>query len=275
MNDEYKCATLYYGLRRRPGPFGTNYRVYGHGDVNPFTELEVIQAYLNDFHLPEIGIIGKSEIMAALFGILTYGVRTDKPFNMEIWNDSHLNPSTIEEEMRGIYSKFEIIYNHPNQAFLWPESPQVIFNDEGKPKKAIRGSNNEVMGKGTWHDFWRQGKQQGIEVLFISGDDNPLAIANFHFTVLEYDHVPTGILVKEGIYVHPDHQHQGIGTWVNNITNGAMESIFVLLKKKIPIYWYAECDSNNEPSRGSLEKSFRNEKILSDGNRIIFWNEYS
>lgn len=138
MNNKYENTVRYYGLRRRPGPFGTDYRVYGPGDVNPFTELEVILAYLDDFHLPEIGIIGKSEIIAALFGILTYGIRTDKPFNMKIWNDTHLNPSTIEEEMRGKYSKFEIIYNHPNQAFLWPESPQVIFNDEGKPKEAIR-----------------------------------------------------------------------------------------------------------------------------------------
>lgn len=169
--------------------------------------------------------------------------------------------------------KFEIIYSHPDQKFLFNGTPLVCVDEKGKAMSNIRYEFQKTKEHGTLSDFWRQGKQNGLEMLFIEDKKgNPLAIVNFHFKEIDYDNSPTMLLVKRSIYVHSNYQHRGIGTWMNEITDNAMQALQLLLK--IPISLYAECERNNIPSIGNASKLFGQPKTEAN-DRLLFLKNYS
>lgn len=269
----YPDVTFYESASRLPQNFGVDVRAYQPDDINPFTESDLMDAYVSNFFGKKTENIHRSEIAASLFGLLTYGVRDyNSPFPKKIWNDSHLIPP-IEETMRRMVKKFGIIYSHPDQKFLFTGTPLVCVDEKGKAMSNIRNKSQETKKPGALTDFWRQSKQNGLEMLFIEDEKgNPLAIVNFHFKEIDYDNSPTMLLVKRSIYVHPNHQHRGIGTWMNEITDNAMKALQLLLK--IPVSLYAECEPNNIPSIRNASKLFGQPKTEANG-RLLFLKNYS
>jgi len=268
----YQDVTFYESASRLSQNFGVAVRSYQPDDINPFTESDLMDAYVSDFFRKKTENIHRSEIAASLFGLLTYGARDyNSPFPKKIWNDSHLIPP-IEETMRRMVKKFGIIYSHPDQQFLFTGTPLVCVDEKGKAMPNIRNKSQETKKHGTLTDFWRQSKQNGLEMLFIEDEKgSPLAIVNFHFKEVDYDNSSTMLLVKRSIYVHPNHQHRGIGTWMNEITNNAMQALQLLLK--IPVSLYAECEPNNIPSIRNASKLFGQPKTEANG-RLLFLKNY-
>ena len=265
-------VTFYASASRLSQNFGVAVRPYQPDDINPFTESDLMDAYVSDFFRKKTENIHRSEIAAALFGLLTYGVRDcNSPFPRRIWNDSHLIPP-IEKTLIRMAEKFGIIYSHPDQKFLFTGTPLVYVDEKDKAIPNVRNKSQETKKHGTLTDFWRQSKQDGLEMLFIEDENgNPLAIVNFHFKEIGYDDNPTMLLVKRSTYVHPDHQHRGIGTWMNEITNNAMQALQLLLK--IPVSLYAECEPNNIPSIRNASKLFGQPKTEANG-RLLFLKNY-
>jgi len=265
-------VTFYASASRLSQNFGVAVRPYQPDDINPFTESDLMDAYVSDFFGKKTENIHRSEIAAALFGLLTYGVRDcNSPFPRRIWNDSHLIPP-IEKTLIRMAEKFGIIYSHPDQKFLFTGTPLVYVDEKGKAIPNVRNKSQETKKHGTLTDFWRQSKQNGLEMLFIEDENgNPLAIVNFHFKEIGYDDNPTMLLVKRSTYVHPDHQHRGIGTWMNEITDNAMQALQLLLK--IPVSLYAECEPNNIPSIKNASKLFGLPKTEANG-RLLFLKNY-
>lgn len=262
-----KNPALYYTRRPYFRNIGGDHMLY---------EGDTIEQYREDFH--KVPFVYRPQIAAATFGLLTYGVGTKlESMKPEIFNDSHLAHSSIEPVMKKWTNRFNIIYSHTEQKYLIPGTPLVFVGLDGKP--IINPYTTPPVDKkpGNLFDFWRQHRQLGMEMLFIHQNmKNPLAIVNFFFKVATNNALPSFITAKRSIYVHPDHQHKGIGHWINLITDSSMSGLQALLGT--PIMLSSDINPNNTASQNNAKKLYGNnwaEMDIGGKTKIVFFKLYS